>query len=226
MTPVVRMVGVGRSFPGPPEVHAVREVDLVIEPGEYLSIVGPSGSGKSTLLHLLGLLDRPTKGSYWLDGQEVSQLSERRRAVLRGERIGFVFQAFHLLAHRSVLENVALPMVYHRVPRWERVERSRAALERVGLGHRMEFDPATLSGGERQRVAIARALVSEPSMLLADEPTGNLDTGNAASILDLFDDLHAGGLTLAVITHDEGVSSRANRRVHIVDGVMAEGVAA
>jgi putative ABC transport system ATP-binding protein len=226
MTPVVRMVGVGRSFPGPPEVHAVREVDLVIEPGEYLSIVGPSGSGKSTLLHLLGLLDRPTKGSYWLDGQDVSQLSERRRAVLRGERIGFVFQAFHLLAHRSVLENVALPMVYHRVPRRERVERSRAALERVGLGHRMEFDPATLSGGERQRVAIARALVSEPSMLLADEPTGNLDTGNAASILDLFDDLHAGGLTLAVITHDEGVSSRANRRVHIVDGIMAEGVAA
>jgi putative ABC transport system ATP-binding protein len=226
MTPVVRMAGVGRSFPGPPEVHAVREVDLVIEPGEYLSIAGPSGSGKSTLLHLLGLLDRPTRGSYWLDGEDVSQLSERRRAVLRGERIGFVFQAFHLLAHRSVLENVALPMVYHRVPRRERVERSRAALERVGLGHRMEFDPATLSGGERQRVAIARALVSEPSMLLADEPTGNLDSANAASILDLFDDLHAGGLTLAVITHDAGVSSRAQRRVHIVDGIMAEGVAA
>ncbi len=226
MTPVVRMEDVGRSFPGPPEVHAVREVDLVIEPGEYLSIVGPSGSGKSTLLHLLGLLDRPTKGSYWLDGEDVSGLSERRRAVLRGERIGFVFQAFHLLPHRSVLENVALPMVYHRVPRRERVERSRAALERVGLGHRMEFDPATLSGGERQRVAIARALVSEPSLLLADEPTGNLDSANAASILDLFDDLHAGGLTLAVITHDEGVSSRAQRRVHIVDGIMAEGVAA
>ena len=226
MTPVVRMAGVGRSFPGPPEVHAVREVDLVIEPGEYLSIAGPSGSGKSTLLHLLGLLDRPTRGSYWLDGEDVSQLSERRRAVLRGERIGFVFQAFHLLAHRSVLENVALPMVYHRVPRRERVERSRAALERVGLGHRMEFDPATLSGGERQRVAIARALVSEPSLLLADEPTGNLDSANAASILDLFDDLHAGGLTLAVITHDAGVSSRGQRRVHIVDGIMAEGVAA
>jgi putative ABC transport system ATP-binding protein len=226
MIPVVEMAGVGRSFPGPPEVHAVREVDLVIEPGEYLSIVGPSGSGKSTLLHLLGLLDRPTKGSYWLDGEDVSQLSERRRAVLRGERIGFVFQAFHLLPHRSVVENVALPMVYHRVPRRERVERSRAALERVGLGHRMEFDPSTLSGGERQRVAIARALVSEPSLLLADEPTGNLDSVNAASILDLFDDLHAGGLTLAVITHDEGVSSRAQRRVHIVDGVMVEGVAA
>ena len=226
MIPVVAMSGVGRSFPGPPEVHAVREVDLVIEPGEYLSIVGPSGSGKSTLLHLLGLLDRPTKGSYWLDGEDVSQLSERRRAVLRGERIGFVFQAFHLLPHRSVLENVALPMVYHRVPRRERVERSRAALERVGLGHRMEFDPSTLSGGERQRVAIARALVSEPSLLLADEPTGHLDSANAASILDLFDDLHAGGLTLAVITHDEGVSSRAQRRVHIVDGIMVERVAA
>ncbi|HEX6336872.1 MAG TPA: ABC transporter ATP-binding protein [Jiangellaceae bacterium] len=226
MTPVVRMAGVGRSFPGPPEVHAVREVDLVVEPGEYLSIAGPSGSGKSTLLHLLGLLDRPTRGSYWLDGEDVSQLSERRRAVLRGERIGFVFQAFHLLPHRSVLENVALPMVYHRIPQRERVERSQAALERVGLGHRMEFDPATLSGGERQRVAIARALVSEPSLLLADEPTGNLDSANAASILDLFDDLHAGGLTLAVITHDQGVSGRAQRRVHIVDGIMAEGVAA
>ena len=226
MTPVVRMAGVGRSFPGPPEVHAVRAVDLVIEPGEYLSIVGPSGSGKSTLLHLLGLLDRPTGGSYWLDGEDVSQLSERRRAVLRGERIGFVFQAFHLLPYRSVLENVALPMVYHRVPRRERVERSRGALERVGLGHRMEFDPATLSGGERQRVAIARALVSEPSLLLADEPTGNLDSASAASILDLFDELHAGGLTLAVITHDAGVSGRAQRRVHIVDGMMAEEVVA
>jgi putative ABC transport system ATP-binding protein len=221
---VVEMIGVGRSFPGPPEVHAVRAVDLRIEAGEYVSIVGPSGSGKSTLLHLLGLLDRPTSGTYLLDGEDVSELSERRRSTVRGERIGFVFQAFHLLAHRTVLENVTLSMLYKRVPRRERVERARAALDRVGLSHRIDFEPVTLSGGERQRVAIARALVASPSVLLADEPTGNLDSANAAAVLELFDDLHADGLTLAVITHDEGVSARAQRRVRIVDGVLTETV--
>ncbi len=204
---VVEMVGVGRSFPGPPEVQAVRGVDLTIETGEYLSIVGPSGSGKSTLLHLLGLLDRPSSGMYRLDGVDVSTLSERRRASLRGERIGFVFQAFHLLAHRTVLENVALSMLYSPVGRKERLDRARAALERVGLGHRIDFEPTTLSGGERQRVAIARALVSRPSLLLADEPTGNLDSQNAEAILALFDELHREGLTIAVITHDVGVST-------------------
>lgn len=226
MAPVVSMVGVSRSFRGPPEVHAVREVDLTIGAGEYVSIVGPSGSGKSTLLHLLGLLDRPTSGTYWLDGDDTAALSEKRRAELRATRIGFVFQAFHLLGHRSVLENVTLPLVYGRVPRRERQERARRALERVGLSHRVDFDPATLSGGERQRVAIARALVSSPSLLLADEPTGNLDTSTASTILDLFDDLHADGLSLAVITHDEGVSRRAQRRVGLVDGVVRERVAA
>lgn len=220
------MVGVSRSFAGPPEVHAVRDVDLTVEAGEYVSIVGPSGSGKSTLLHLLGLLDRPTAGTYWLDGEDTSELSERRRAELRATRIGFVFQAFHLLGHRLVLENVELPLIYGMVPRRERESRAREALGRVGLSYRVDFDPAKLSGGERQRVAIARALVSSPSLLLADEPTGNLDTTTAASILDLFDDLHAGGLSLAVITHDEGVSQRAQRRVGLVDGVLREGVAA
>ena len=222
MPPVVEMTGVGRAFPGPPRVEAVRDVDLTIAEGEYLSIIGPSGSGKSTLLHLLGLLDRPSHGTYRLDGVDVSTLSERRRTRVRGERIGFVFQAFHLLPHRSVLENVELAMIYLRIPRKERTARARATLERVGLGHRLDFDPVTLSGGERQRVAIARALVAQPSLLLADEPTGNLDSGNAASVLDLFDELHAEGLTLAVITHDDGVSARAQRRVRIVDGVMSD----
>lgn len=226
MPPVVEMTGVGRAFPGPPRVEAVRDVDLTIAEGEYLSIIGPSGSGKSTLLHLLGLLDRPSRGTYRLDGVDVSTLTERRRTRVRGERIGFVFQAFHLLPHRSVLENVELAMIYLRIPRKERTARARATLERVGLGHRLDFDPITLSGGERQRVAIARALVAQPSLLLADEPTGNLDSGNAASVLDLFDELHAEGLTLAVITHDDGVSARAQRRVRIVDGVMSDVAAA
>jgi putative ABC transport system ATP-binding protein len=216
------MAGLGRTFAGPPEVHAVQEIDLTVWPGEYVSIVGPSGSGKSTLLHVLGLLDRPTSGRYMLDGTNTAELSDRARAAVRGERIGFVFQAFHLLAHRSVLENVALPMVYNRVPRKERLARARATLERVGLAHRVDYDPTLLSGGERQRTAIARALVNEPSVLLADEPTGNLDTASAASVLALFDELHRGGLTVAVITHDEGVSKRAQRRVRIVDGHLSE----
>lgn len=221
--PVVEMLGVGRSFPGPPEVHAVRDVNLTISDGEYLSIVGPSGSGKSTLLHLLGLLDRPTEGIYRLDGQDVSDHSEHQRARLRRTRVGFVFQAFHLLPHRSVLENVELSMLYRRMNRRERHERARETLERVGLGHRVDFDPTTLSGGERQRVAIARALAAEPSLLLADEPTGNLDSANADAALDVFDKLHAEGLTLAVITHDEHVSGRADRRVRITDGILSEG---
>jgi putative ABC transport system ATP-binding protein len=220
--PVVEMIGVGRTFPGPPQVHAVRDVDLTIGEGEYLSIVGPSGSGKSTLLHLLGLLDRPSIGTYRLDGVDVSELPEARRAELRGERIGFVFQAFHLLPHRSVLENVGLSMLYQRVPRRERVQRSQEALERVGLAHRVDFDPGTLSGGERQRVAIARALVAEPSLLLADEPTGNLDSDNVEAVLDLFDKLHTEGITVAVITHDDHVSARAGRRVRITDGTLSE----
>jgi putative ABC transport system ATP-binding protein len=216
--PVVELSSVSRSFPGPPEVQAVIDVDLVIEAGEYVSIVGPSGSGKSTLLHLLGLLDVPTAGTYRLDGEDTSQMTEGERAAWRGRKIGFVFQAFHLLPHRTVLENVALAMVYTGVPRRERGDRARLALERVGLAHRVDFSPATLSGGERQRVAIARALVGGPSLLLADEPTGNLDSVTAGSILDLFDSLHDQGLTLAVVTHDDTVSRRAQRRVGTVDG--------
>jgi len=220
--PVVELTGVSRSFPGPPAVHAVRDVDLVIRRGDYVSIAGPSGSGKSTLLHVMGLLDRPTAGTYRLDGVDTQAMSERERAGWRGRRIGFVFQAFHLLGPRSVAENVELAMVYTGVPRRLRAERALAALDRVGLDHRVAFSPATLSGGERQRVAIARALVGGPSLLLADEPTGNLDSATAAAILDLFDDLHRDGRTLAVVTHDEAVSRRAQRRVRTVDGSVRE----
>ncbi|GAB3766270.1 ABC transporter ATP-binding protein [Microlunatus parietis] len=215
---VVELDGLTRSFPGSPEVHAVRGVDLIIRSGEYVSIVGPSGSGKSTLLHLLGLLDLPSGGTYRLDGEDVSALPERRRSAVRGSRIGFVFQAFHLLPSRTVLDNVMLSMLYQGVPRRQRRERAVEALDRVGLDHRREFTPRTLSGGERQRVAIARALAGRPSLLLADEPTGNLDRANASGVLELFDDLHADGLTLAVITHDDQVSRRADRRVRMIDG--------
>lgn len=221
--PVVELRQLGRTFAGPPPVTALRGVDLVLHRGSYTSIVGPSGSGKSTLLHLLGLLDRPTEGSYLLDGDDVSDLDDRTRTAIRAHRIGFVFQSFHLLAHRSAAENVELGMLYSRVSRRDRAARATEALDRVGLGHRRSFSPATLSGGERQRVAIARALVGRPSLLLADEPTGNLDTATGASILALFDELHAEGLTLVVITHDREVAARAQRTVAIRDGRMELG---
>lgn len=218
--PVVDLVDLTRTFPGP--VHALRNVNLQVDPGDYLSIIGPSGSGKSTLLHILGLLDRPTSGEYRLDGMATGSASESDRSALRGGRIGFVFQSFHLLPHRTVLDNVLLATLYSGVPRAEREDRARAALDRVGLGHRLDFTPTTLSGGERQRVAIARAVVANPKLLLADEPTGNLDTTNSAGIMDLFDELHRDGLTLVVITHDLAVSARASRRVRITDGMLQE----
>ena len=220
MTAVVELTGISRVFPGSPPVEAISNVDLRIDAGEYLSIIGPSGSGKSTLLHLLGLLDRPTAGTYRLDGVDVDGLSESRRCALRGGRIGFVFQAFHLLPRRSVLDNVTLSMLYQGVPRRVRRARAAATLEQVGLAARMDFLPPLLSGGERQRVAIARALAGSPSLLLADEPTGNLDQANANGVMELLDELHAGGLTLAVITHDDAISRRAQRRVRITDGTL------
>ncbi len=220
--PVVHLAGLSRAYPGTPPVLALAEVDLVVGAGEYVSVIGPSGSGKSTLLHILGLLDRPTGGDYLLDGTSTAATSEDRRAALRGGQIGFVFQQFHLLPHRTVLDNVLLATLYSGVPRAERQARATTALERVHLGHRVRALPTTLSGGERQRVAIARAVVAGPSLLLADEPTGNLDTANSAGVMDLFDELHAGGLTLVVITHDPAVSARAQRRVQISDGVLVE----
>ncbi|MFC9298199.1 ABC transporter ATP-binding protein [Streptomyces sp. NPDC057011] len=213
---------VGLTYPGPPPVPAFRPCDLTVGRGDFVTVVGPSGSGKSTFLNIAGLLDAPTHGTYLLDGIDTGALKDADRTALRGRRIGFVFQSFHLLPHRSALENVLLAMVYNGVPRDERARRAREALVRVGLGHRIDALPTRLSGGERQRVAIARALVARPSLLLCDEPTGNLDTKNAETVLALLDELHAEGMTVVVITHDPAVAARAARRVTIRDGVLRE----
>ncbi len=222
MSPVVVLDGVSRTFPGPPPVEALRSADLEIERGDYLAIVGPSGSGKSTMLHLLGLLDSPTDGRYLLDGIDTSELDERERAAVRGERIGFVFQAFHLLPTRTNVENVMLAETYAADSRTGRRDRAIAALDQVGLADFADRSPSELSGGERQRIAIARAVVGGPSLILADEPTGNLDSENSNNVLDMFDDLHAQGVTIAVITHDHEVAARAARRVSIRDGRLEE----
>jgi putative ABC transport system ATP-binding protein len=215
---VMTLDGVGRTFASDPPVAALTDVHLSVDRSDYLSVVGPSGSGKSTLLNILGLLDRPDSGEYELEGVATTRLDDAGRTALRGSRIGFVFQAFHLLAHRTVAENVMLGDLYTGGRRADRRDRAMAALDRVGMGHRIGFRPGNLSGGERQRVAIARALIGDPALLLCDEPTGNLDSGNTAAVLALFDELRAGGTTLVVITHDETVSRRADRRVRIVDG--------
>ena len=220
--PVIALRDVSRVFPGTPPVWALRGIDLTVGAGEYVAIVGPSGSGKSTLLHVLGLLDRPSAGVYELDGRDVAHLPDRARAGLRAEKLGFVFQAFHLLNHRSALENVMFGGMYQGVPKAERRRRAVAALERVGLLGRASFRPDRLSGGERQRVAVARALVVRPSVLLCDEPTGNLDSVTTAAVLDLFDELVADGLTICVITHDPDVAARAHRQVRLVDGQLTE----
>lgn len=220
--PIVELRDVTRSFPGPPEVQALKAVSLVVDPGEYIAIVGPSGSGKSTMLNLLGLLDRPSVGEYYLAGELTGGLTEDQRAAVRATMIGFVFQSFHLMPHRTVFDNVLLPMLYSGVPRAEREERAHEALKRVGLSHRLSFQPGTLSGGERQRVAVARAVVSSPKLLLADEPTGNLDQTTSGEVMELFEELNADGLTLIVITHDNGVASRAHRTIRIADGRLSE----
>lgn len=218
-TPVVELRDVSRAFvAGDVSVPALTDASMSVGRGEYVAVIGPSGSGKSTMLNVIGLLDRPTAGSYFLEGIDTSTLSEGQRAGLRSRRIGFVFQSFHLLAHRSVIENVLLSTIYNGMPRADRVSAAETALVRVGLAHRMDFVPTKLSGGERQRVAIARALVTRPAILLADEPTGNLDTGTGGAVLDLFDELRAEGLTLVVVTHDTEVSDHADRAVHLRDG--------
>jgi putative ABC transport system ATP-binding protein len=221
-TPVIELRGVARSYPGPPPVTALRPADLVIEAGDYVAVTGPSGSGKSTLLHLLGLLDAPTRGRYRLDGLDTSTLSDGDRSALRGARIGFVFQAFHLLPYRTALENVLLAELYNQAPRAGRFQAAADALDGVGLGHRLDALPTTLSGGECQRVAIARALVNRPSLLLCDEPTGNLDSRNAAALMDLLDQLNTAGFTIVVITHDQAVAAHAGRMITISDGTLSE----
>ena len=213
---------VGRVYPGPPPVTALRSVDLSIDQGEYVAIVGPSGSGKSTLLNVLGLLDRPTSGRFELDGLDVATRSDAERTALRAGRIGFIFQAFHLLPYRTSVENVALALLYAGTRRRHRDRLAAEALDRVGLANRRHSCPTEMSGGERQRVAIARALVTRPSLLLCDEPTGNLDSTTAATVLDLVADLHRDGMTVAIITHDPLVAARAARAVTIRDGQMYE----
>jgi ABC-type lipoprotein export system ATPase subunit len=220
--PIVELKNISRTFGADPPVNALQEVDLLVQRGEWLSIIGPSGSGKSTLLNIIGMLDRQTGGTYHFEGVHVDQLDDLSRAGLRGRRIGFVFQAFHLLPHRSVLENVMLAELYTGAPREGRRERAFRALERVRLSHRAEFFPTKLSGGEKQRAAIARALMGEPSLLLCDEPTGNLDSQSAEGVLEVFSHLSNEGLTLTVITHNADVAKRAHRSVRIVDGILHE----
>ena len=221
-TPVIELRGLARTYPGPPPVPALCPADLLIGAGDYVAVTGPSGSGKSTLLHLLGLLDSPTAGSYLLDGLDTSALADRDRSALRGRRIGFVFQEFHLLPYRTALENVLLAELYNQTPRGSRLRAAVGALESVGLGHRLDALPTMLSGGESQRVAIARALVNQPSLVLCDEPTGNLDSRNAAALMELLDRLNAAGFTIVVITHDPGVAAHAHRVVAISDGLLSE----
>jgi len=208
---------------GTVEVRALRGVSVDIGEGEYLAIMGPSGSGKSTLMHILGCLDTPSSGSYVLDGSEVAGLTGGDLARVRNKKIGFVFQNFNLLPRLDLVSNVALPLVYHgSMGKTERAERAAEHLERLGLGHRLKHRPNELSGGERQRAAIARALVNEPSILLADEPTGNLDQKTGREIMGILDELHKGGTTVALVTHDANVAEHAHRIVRIEDGVIAE----
>ena len=199
-------------------IRALQGVDVTICRGEYVAIMGPSGSGKSTLMNIIGCLDRPDSGEYWLNGTAVARLGDPELAALRNREIGFVFQTFNLLARADALHNVELPLIYAGVGRRERNERARHALEQVGLRERMRHRPSELSGGQRQRVAVARALVTRPSLLLADEPTGNLDSATTADILNLFDELHGGGNTIVLVTHDPGVADHAHRSIRLRDG--------
>jgi putative ABC transport system ATP-binding protein len=208
---------------GSVEVHALRGVSMEIRAGEYIAIMGPSGSGKSTLMHILGCLDSPSSGSYVLDGSEVAGLPSRELARVRNKQIGFVFQNFNLLPRIDLISNVSLPLVYHgSMSKADRTRTASEQLERLGLGHRLKHKPNELSGGERQRAAIARALVNEPSILLADEPTGNLDQKTGREIMSLLDELHSGGRTVVLVTHDANVADHAHRTVLIEDGAVAE----
>ena len=209
---------------GDQQVHALDGVSLDIGAGEYVSIMGPSGSGKSTLLHIIGLLDRPTGGRYILDGKNTTTLSDQQQADLRRNRIGFVFQFFHLLPRLTAAQNVELPMILDGIAPAKRRQRVQAALESMNLGERAHHRPDQLSGGQRQRVAIARATVMQPAVLLADEPTGNLDRHSGAEVIELIEQLNANGITLIVVTHDPDIGGRAKRRIHMVDGKIVEDV--
>jgi putative ABC transport system ATP-binding protein len=216
---LIDLHGVSRIYDlGHVQVAALQGVDLAVEEGEFLAIVGPSGSGKSTMMNILGCLDRPTGGTYTLAGTPIAELNDDGLAGLRSRTIGFVFQSYNLLPRTSALENVATPLLYQGVPRKERLERAKVALERLGLGDRLDHIPTELSGGQQQRVAIARALVTEPALLLADEPTGNLDSSSGADVMAILREVNASGRTIVMITHDADVAMVAGRQVHVRDG--------
>jgi putative ABC transport system ATP-binding protein len=225
MVPIVHLSRITKTYAmGDAEVRALNGVDLEIAPGEYVGVMGPSGSGKTTLMDVLGCLSRPTDGTYVFEGRRVDQLDDLALAALRGERLGFIFQAFNLLPRLTALENIELPLLYRRVPRRLRRTRARALLERVGLASRATHRPGELSGGERQRVAIARALVNRPAVILADEPTGALDTATGDSIMTLIEELHREGHTVVVVTHDPRIAARIPRIVHLRDGMVSSDV--
>jgi len=220
---VAQIIGVTKVYQknkAAPPVHALAGVDLDIPRGQYLAIMGPSGSGKSTLMNVIGCLDRPTEGSYLLGGEDVAQMDDVRLSKVRGKHLGFVFQAFNLIPQLTVLENVTVPLFYQGVPKSRRDAKAREVLEKVELSDRLTHRPGQLSGGQMQRVAIARALVNEPSILLADEPTGNLDSKTGNAILALFDDLHAQGLTIVMVTHDPEMGARCERIIRLRDGLL------
>jgi len=221
--PLLELRGVTKEYhTGRLVVHALRGIDLSVSTGEFVAIVGPSGSGKSTLMHILGCLDRPTSGSFRLAGVDVATLDDDGLALLRSRAIGFVFQSYNLLPRTSALENVAAPLLYQGVGRRDRLVRARVELERLGLGDRLSHDSTELSGGQQQRVAIARALVTEPALILADEPTGDLDSASGAEVLGLLTSLHRAGRTVVLITHDMGVAAAAPRIVHVRDGLLGQ----
>ncbi|HRC86343.1 MAG TPA: ABC transporter ATP-binding protein [Thermoanaerobaculia bacterium] len=221
--PLIKLDGVTKVFfTDEVETHALANIHLEIRRGEYVAIAGPSGGGKTTLLSILGLLDTPTSGKYLLNGRPVENLSFAERARVRNREIGFIFQAFNLIGDLTVYENVELPLTYRGMPAAERKQKVQAALERVGMAHRMKHFPSQLSGGQQQRVAVARAVVGDPSILLADEPTGNLDSKNGEAVMVLLEELHAGGATICMVTHDPRYARHAQRAVHLFDGQVVE----
>ncbi|MDT0689505.1 ABC transporter ATP-binding protein [Salegentibacter sp. F188] len=221
MSRVIEITSITRDFPlGQETVKVLKGIDLKIERGEYVAFMGPSGSGKSTLMNLLGCLDTPTSGSYILNGKDVSKMTDDELAEVRNKEIGFVFQTFNLLPRTTALDNVALPMVYAGYSKTERTKRAKEVLTNVGLGDRMDHKPNQLSGGQRQRVAVGRALVNKPSIILADEPTGNLDSKTSVEIMHLFDEIHAAGNTVILVTHEEDIAEHAHRIIRLKDGIV------
>jgi len=224
MNGIIEISGIEKEYRmGKITVPALRGIDLTIMQGEFVAIMGPSGSGKSTLMHILGCLDTPTSGDYFLDGEKISAMKKSKLAAIRNSKIGFVFQTFNLLPHLNVQKNVELPLMYSGVSPRKRAARAREVLSDVGLGDRLRHKPSELSGGQRQRVAIARALVNNPAIIFADEPTGNLDSVSGSDILTIFSNLHAKGHTIVMVTHDSAVATRASTRVNIVDGLIEDG---